>query len=84
MKNPLREAVVQRSSAKNVFLKHLCQSPFFSKAAGLRPATSLKKDSGTEVSGEFCEIYNKTFSYRTPLVAASDLRNPFSLNPIMD
>ena len=26
--------------------KHLCQSVFFNKVAGLRPATSLKRDSG--------------------------------------
>ena len=27
--------------------KHLCQSLFFNKVAGLRPATLLKRDSGT-------------------------------------
>ena len=27
--------------------KHLCQSLFFNKVAGLRPATLFKKDSGT-------------------------------------
>ena len=29
--------------------KHLCQSLSFNKVAGLRPATLLKKDSGTGV-----------------------------------
>ena len=29
--------------------RHLCQSPFFNKFIGLRPATLLKKDSGTGV-----------------------------------
>ena len=29
--------------------KHLCQSLLFNKVAGLRPATSLKKDSGIGV-----------------------------------
>ena len=29
--------------------KHLCQSAFFHKVAGLRPATLLKRDSGTGV-----------------------------------
>ena len=29
--------------------KHLCQSLFFNKAAGLRPATLLKRVSGTSV-----------------------------------
>ena len=41
--------------------KHLCQSLFFNKAAGLRPATSLKRDSGTGFSCEFCEISKNTF-----------------------
>ena len=43
------EAVVQRFSVKVVFKnfakftgKHLCQSLFFDKVAGLRPATLLK------------------------------------------
>ena len=46
-----KEAVVQRCSVKNVFLKisqnfhkkHLCQSLFFNKVADLRSATLLKK-----------------------------------------
>ena len=29
--------------------KHLCQRLFFNKVAGLRPATLLKRDSGTGV-----------------------------------
>ena len=29
--------------------KHLCQSLFFNKVAGLRPATLFKKDPGTGV-----------------------------------
>ena len=37
--------------------KHLCQSIFFNKVAGLRLETLfLKKDSGTVFSCEFCEI----------------------------
>ena len=42
--------------------KHLCQSFFFNKAAGLRPATLLKKS---------LWVSKSTFSYRTSLVAAS-------------
>ena len=52
--------------------KRLCQSLFFSKAAGLTPATLFKKE--TQVQGfscEFCEISQNTFLHRTPLVAAS-------------
>ena len=42
------EAVIQRCSVKNKNFtkftgKHLCQSLFFNKVAGLRPATLLKK-----------------------------------------
>ena len=49
--------------------KHLCQSLFFNKVAGLRPDT----ESLAQVfSCEFCEISKNTFFYRTPLVAASE------------
>ena len=37
------------AATRNVLWKHLCQSLIFSKGAGLRPATSLKRDSGTSV-----------------------------------
>ena len=36
--------------------KHLCQSLFFNKVAGLRPATLLKKRLAQMFSGKFCEI----------------------------
>ena len=52
--------------------KHLCQSLFFNKVAGLRPATSLKKRLWHRFFPvDFCKIYNNNFSYRTPTVAAS-------------
>ena len=47
--------------------KHLCQSLFFNKAAGLRPQTLAQV-----FSCEFCEISKNTFSYRTRPVAASE------------
>ena len=47
--------------------KHLCQSIFFNKVAGL----CKKRDSGTDVFSEFCEISNNTIFYRTPPVAVS-------------
>ena len=63
------EFFILRSSRPKVFFKegvlknlakftrkHLCQSLFFDKVAGLR---------------KFWEIFKNTFSYRTPLVAAS-------------
>ena len=67
----------QRYSMKKVVLrnfakftgKHLCQSLFLNKVAGLRPAILLKKRQ--VFSCEFCEISKTTFSYRTPPVAAS-------------
>ena len=50
----------------------MCQSLFFNKVAGLRTATSLKKETLAQVfSCEFCEISTNTFSYRTPQVAVS-------------
>ena len=48
--------------------KHLCQSLFFNKVAGF-----IKKETLTQVfSCEFCKTSKNTFSYRTPLVAASN------------
>ena len=41
--------------------KHLCQSLFFKKVAGLRPATLLKNETLAQVfSCEFCEISKNT------------------------
>ena len=48
--------VVLRNFAKSTG-KCLCQIHFFNKVAGLRT--------------EFCEIYNYTFFYKTPTVAAA-------------
>ena len=43
--------------------KHLCQSPFFNKVAGLRPATLLKKETPPQMLfREFCEIFKNSFS----------------------
>ena len=74
-----------RSSRPEVFCKegiirnlakltgeHLCQSLFFNKVAGLRHATLIKRVSGT---GDFFEISENTFFYRTPPVAAPVLGN---------
>ena len=53
--------------------KYLCQSLFLNKVAGLRPATLLKKKAlAQELYCEFCEISKNTFSYRAPLVVASE------------
>ena len=51
--------------------KHLCQSLFFNKVAGLRPASLLKKRLWHVFSCEFCEAFKNTFFHRTPPVAAS-------------
>ena len=51
----------------------LCHSLIFNKVSGLRPAALLKKETMVQVfSCQFCEISKDTFSYRTPLVAASE------------
>ena len=52
--------------------KHLCQSLFLNKVAGLRSATLFKKKLAQVFSCGFCKISKNTFSYRTPPVAASD------------
>ena len=41
--------------------KHLRQSLFFNKIAGLRPATLFKKRFWHMFSCEFCQIFKKTF-----------------------
>ena len=52
--------------------KHLYQSLFFNKFAGLRPATLFKKETLTQVfSCGFCKDSENNFSNRTPAVAAS-------------
>ena len=60
--------------------KHLCQSLFFDKVAGLRHATLIIKETLAQVfSSEFYEISKNTFSYRTPLVAAFAFWNILTL-----
>ena len=52
--------------------KHLCQSLFFNKVAGLMPATLSKKETLTQLfSCEFCEISKNTFFHIRLLVAVS-------------
>ena len=56
--------------------KHLCQSRFFNKVAGLNPATLLKRETLEQVfSCEFYEISQNTFSDRAPPVTASESPN---------
>ena len=61
--------------------KHLCQSLFFNKVAGLRPQACnfIKKETLAQVlSCEICESLKNNFFYRTPLVAASVISRPSS------
>ena len=52
--------------------KHLYQSLFFNKVAGLMPATLFKKETLAQVLFcEFCETSKNTFFHRRLLVAAS-------------
>ena len=58
--------------------KHLCQSLFFNKVAGLRPQVCnfIKRETLAQMfSCEFRKISKNTFCYRTPPVAASVLWN---------
>ena len=42
--------------------KYLCQRLFYNKAADLRPATFIKRETLAQVfSREFCEIFNNNF-----------------------
>ena len=67
----LLDAFVRRFSSKYLFSKF---RKFHRKTPMLeRPATLLKRDSNTGVSCELCKIFNNTFCYRTPPVAASVL-----------
>ena len=59
--------------------KRLCQSLFYNKVAGLRPQACnfiIKEPLAQVFSYEFCAIFKNTFSYRTPLLAASVLAPP--------
>ena len=50
--------------------KHFCQSLFFDKGKGLRPAN--KTENLVQLfSCEFCEIFRNIFFYRKPSVVAS-------------
>ena len=69
-KNWRLEVFYKRSILRNFakftrILKHLCQSLFFDKVAGLRPQA--------QASSEFCEISKNNFFYKTLPVAASVL-----------
>ena len=64
------EKGVLRNFAKFIG-KHLCQSLFFNKIAGLA-RNFIKKETLVQVFFcKFCEISKNTLSHRTPLVAAS-------------
>ena len=56
--------------------KHLCQSLFCDKVAGLRPATLLKETLVQLFSCGFFEISKNTFSYRTSPVTAFFICEP--------
>ena len=77
-----REHLFRSCSVKNVFSEisqnlqeNTCARVSFlinMQASGLSPATLSKKRLWHRCfSCEFCEIFKNTFSYRTPLVAAS-------------
>ena len=70
-----RECSIKKVLLKNFVKftgKHLCQSLFFDKVAGPRPATLLKKETLAQVvSWEFCDILNNTFSPEHQLATTS-------------
>ena len=80
-----KEAVIQSCSVKSVLRnltkftgKHMCQSLLFNKIAKFNKFLLIKKETLAQLfSCEFCEISKNTFSYRTPLVSASERINSF-------
>ena len=64
-RNSHRRCSVRKSVLRNFTKctgKHLCQSLFFNKVAGLRPTTLLKKEILIQgFSCEFCKIFKSTF-----------------------
>ena len=74
------EVVFRRYSVKKVLLnffakftgKHLCQSLFFNKGVGFRPATLLKERLWHRFL-KICEIFKSTFIYRTPPLVTSGM-----------
>ena len=58
--------------------KHLCWSLFLIKYLAWRPSTQTWKTPTQVFSCEYCEIFESTFFYRTPLVAAFLLTHCFS------
>ena len=49
-----------------------CIGVSFNKVASFRPATSLKKTPTQMLYCKYCEIFKKSFLYRTPPVVASN------------
>ena len=69
------EAVAQRCSVKNVFLEISQNSQEDTCARVSFLKNFIKKESLAQVfSYEFCEISKNTFFYRTPPVAASEMK----------
>ena len=63
----------------NFTRKHLCQSLFFNEVAVLA-SNYIKKETLAQVfSCEFWAIFKNTYFYRTPLVAASELRHEYDI-----
>ena len=52
--------------------ENTCVRVSFNKVASFRPATSLKKTPTQVLSCEYCEIFKKSFLYRTSTVVASN------------
>ena len=68
------EVFYKKGALKNVAKfteKHLCQSLFFNKVAGLRPAAFLKKKLWHRCFPGILQHLKNTFFHRTPLVATS-------------
>ena len=81
----MTEAIAQRCSVKKVFLEisqssqeNNCARVSFLIKLQASTCNFIKQENLAQVlSCEFCEISKKTFSYRRPSVAASEMINSF-------
>ena len=63
--------------------KHLCQSLFSNKVAGLRPAILFKKALAQVISCEFCEMFKNNVFAEHLRATTSDIYKKFHVQPIL-
>ena len=69
--------------SQNSQKKHLCQSLFSNKVAGLRPAILFKKALAQVISCEFCEMFKNNVFAEHLRATTSDIYKKFHVQPIL-